>query len=102
MRLSKLSCWMVLVALAFVCGCGKDEPVALEQPTRVKVAHIMLEKHEVPAEPDAASVREAVLKKKLHEQMVSEVRDEIRRGLDSGDYVFDFKLTLLKDRKDRK
>ena len=95
-----------LFAAAVLCGlagCGGDsEKSEVKAPKKVKVAHIMLEKEEIPDELDADSARRLVQKRKLRERTLEIEREEIKKAMAKEDFEAAFRITLLKQRKQKK
>ena len=93
--------WMFFLSAFIVAGCGKEakEPTEIKVPSRVKVAHIMLEKDEVPDELTVESARALVFKRKLGAYSVSRQKEALARVRASKDFKCAVQVKLFKDKK---
>ncbi|MBO7482689.1 MAG: hypothetical protein J6U17_02225 [Kiritimatiellae bacterium] len=88
---------------AFVAGCGREEqPEQIQAPTRVKLAHIMLEKESVPEPLDIESARKIVIDRKKRERLLEIEREELKKAMAQEDFQCAVPVTLLKKRKGSK
>lgn len=95
-----LKALFVAAILCGVAGCGGDtETSEVKAPKKVKVAHIMLEKDEVPGELDADAARALVQKRKLRERTIEIEREALKSAMAKEDFEAAFRITLLKQRK---
>ena len=82
-------------AVAAVVFARIGEPEEVRAPTRVHVAHIMLEKEEVPAELDEAAAREVVRTKKLGMMTFKAQQEVLERAQKDGSLTCAVTMTLL-------
>lgn len=97
----KRGLWIFALALILVAGCGKEtgEQVEVKAPSRVKVAHIMLEKEEVPDELTVEDARKVVFKRKLGALSVARQKEALARVQGAQDFKCAVRLKLFKDKK---
>ena len=95
------SMWIFALVASLATGCGKDaeEPVEIRTPSRVKVAHIMLEKEEIPDELTAEAARQVVFKQKLGALSVARQKEALARVQASKDFKCAVQVKLFKDKK---
>lgn len=92
-----------LLAVAVAVVCGRKEPVeSVKAPTRVKVAHIMLEKEQLPEELDAASAMKLVSERKKRERLLAIEREELEKAMAREDFRSAVPVTLLRKKKENK
>ena len=89
-----------LAALA-VAGCGKEagKPAEIKAPSRVKVAHIMLEKEDVPDALTAEDARKVVFRRKLGALSVARQKEALARAQKSQNFTCAVQVKLFKDKK---
>lgn len=83
-------------------GCGRSEPEPVQAPTRVKIAHIMLEKQEIPEELDVEAARKLVVQRKQRSLMLELEREELKKAMAAEGFECAVPVTLLKQRKTKK
>ena len=104
--LAHTAIWGGAVAAAVLVAARSRGPEELRAPTRVHVAHIMLEKTQVPPELDAATAAEEVRKQKLGLATFKAQQAGLERAQKDGTLTCAVKMTLLnkvklKDRKNK-
>ena len=104
--LAHTAIWACAVAAAVLVAARSRGPEELRAPTRVHVAHIMLEKTQVPPELDAATAAEEVRKQKLGLATFKAQQAALERAQKDGTLTCAVKMTLLnkvklKDRKNK-
>ena len=92
-----------LLAVAVAVVCGRKAPVeSVKAPTRVKLAHIMLEKEQLPEELDAASAMKLVSERKKRERLLAIEREELEKAMAREDFRSAVPVTLLRKKKENK
>ena len=91
------------LAVAVAVVCGRKEPVeSVKAPTRVKVAHIMLEKEQLPEELDADTALKQVSERKKRERLLEIEREELEKAMAREDFQCAVPVTLLRKKKGNK
>lgn len=77
----------------------EEEPEVEGAPTKVKVAHLMLEKREVDEELDEATARVLVLARKTKVRMADLQREFYKTVQSEPGFVCDFRVNFMKQKK---
>lgn len=92
---------LLAIVVAVVC-VRKDLAEPVKAPTRVKLAHIMLEKEQLPEELDAASAMKLVSERKKRERLLAIEREELKKAMAREDFRCAVPVTLLRKKKGNK